>query len=106
MSFQLSGQIGQIGLIWADLGSDETVLQTDSNFPSKGQSFISIFNNATTPPIQNAVVRPYHHQAGKQPSNQQPNDVVGVVSWGSLYQQQLSNGESDKDPYYMDVSSF
>ena len=30
---------------WADLGSTETVIQTDSNFPSKGQFFISIFNN-------------------------------------------------------------
>ena len=30
---------------WADLGSTETVLQTDSNFPSKGQFFRSIFNN-------------------------------------------------------------
>ena len=28
----------------ADLGSTESVPQTDSNFPSKGQFFISIFN--------------------------------------------------------------
>ena len=32
---------------WADLGSTKTVLQTDSNFPSKGQFFISIFNKIT-----------------------------------------------------------
>ena len=29
----------------ADLGSTESVPQTDSNFPNKGQFFISIFNN-------------------------------------------------------------
>ena len=29
---------------WADLGSTEIVLQTDSNFPSKGQFFISIYD--------------------------------------------------------------
>ena len=30
---------------WAVLGSTDIVLQTDSNFPSKGQFFISIFTN-------------------------------------------------------------
>ena len=41
----------------ADLGSTETVLQTDSNFPSKGQFFISIFNNV--PKLEKVGVTPF-----------------------------------------------
>jgi hypothetical protein len=42
---------------WADLGSTETVLQTDSNFPSKGQLFISIFNKI--PKLEKVGVTPF-----------------------------------------------
>jgi hypothetical protein len=42
---------------WADLGSTETVLQTDSNFPSKEQFFISIFNNI--PKLEKVGVTPF-----------------------------------------------
>ena len=42
---------------WADLGSTETVLQTDSNFPSKGQFFISIFNKI--PKLEKVGVTPF-----------------------------------------------
>ena len=41
----------------ADLGSTETVLQTDSNFPSKEQFFISIFNNV--PKLEEVRVTPF-----------------------------------------------
>ena len=41
---------------WADLGRTEIVLQTDSNFPSKGQFLISIFNNK--PKLEKVGVTP------------------------------------------------
>ena len=40
----------------ADLGSTETVLQTDSNSPSKGQFFIPIFNKI--PKLEKVGVTP------------------------------------------------
>jgi hypothetical protein len=43
--------------VWADLGRTETVLQTDSIFPSKGQFFISIFNNV--PKLEKVGVTPF-----------------------------------------------
>jgi hypothetical protein len=45
---------------WADLGSTETAeqkLQTDGNFLSKGQFFISIFNNI--PKLEKVEVTPF-----------------------------------------------
>jgi hypothetical protein len=42
---------------WADLGSTGTVLQTDSNFPSKGQYFTSIFNKI--PKLEKVGVIPF-----------------------------------------------
>ena len=42
---------------WTDLGSTETVLQTDSNFLSKGQFFISIFNKI--PKLEKVGVNPF-----------------------------------------------
>ena len=41
----------------ADLGSTESVPQTDSNFPNKGQFFISIFN--TVPKLEKVGVTPF-----------------------------------------------
>ena len=41
----------------ADLGSTETILQTDSNFPSKGQFFTSIFNRL--PKLEKVGVAPF-----------------------------------------------
>ena len=43
--------------VQADLGSTKTVLQTDSNFPSKGQFFISNFNYV--PKLEKIGVTPF-----------------------------------------------
>ena len=42
---------------WADLDNTETVLQTNSNFPSKGQYSISIFNKL--PKLDKVGVNPF-----------------------------------------------
>ena len=59
-------ELGEFSTIWADwaeradLGSTETVLQTDGNFPSKGQFSISIFNKVTK--LEKVGVTPFKTQ--------------------------------------------